>query len=151
MPKLLTFGVCRQAIINRDDGAVSMINLISSVTIQRQPDQAIPTDANTFFEWGAASVWLRLDGDEGKTFEQHNQLISPDGNITDLGKVDFSMDGKLMSNIMKAQGFPIGQVGIVTFRVELRETTEEQEWETFAEYPLEVVHQLQEEEPVVSV
>ena len=149
MPKLLTFGVCRQAIINRDDGAVSLINLVSSVTIQRQPDQVVPLDANSPFDWAAAAVWLRLDGDEGKTFEQRSELVSPNGDTIELGKSIFSMNTKLVSNTLRAQGFPIGQVGIVTLKVDLRKTGE-QGWTTFAEYPLEVIHQIQEEEPIVT-
>lgn len=155
MPKLLTFGVCRQAIINRDDGAISLINLISSVTILRPDDQIIPSDANMPFDWGGAAVWLRLDEDAGKAFEQNNQLVSPDGNITDLGVSVFRLDARLVSNVLKAQGFPIGQAGTVTLKVNLREVGKEQEWKTFAEYPIEVIHQTteeaaQEEEPIVT-
>lgn len=150
MPKLLTFGVCRQAIINSDDGAVSLINLLSSVAVLRPDDQVIPPDANMPFDWGAVAVWLRLDEDEGKTFEQQSQLISPDGNVTDLGIAVFMSDARIVSNVLKAQGFPIGQAGTLTLRVNLRETGEEQEWETVAEYPIEVVHRIQEEAAIVA-
>lgn len=149
MPKLLTFGVCRQAIINRDNGAASLINILGSVSIQAPDDQVLPPDANAQFDWGGVAVWLRLDEDEGKTFEQQNQLISPDGSITDLGVSVFRTDTRLTSNVMQAQGFPAGQAGILMLRVNLREIGKEQEWETFAEYPIEVIHQTQEEASIV--
>jgi len=145
MPKLLTFALCRQVIVNRDDGAISLINLLSSVTILRPDDQVIPPDANLTFEWGGAAVWLRLDEDAGKNFEQHNQLVSPDGSITDLGVSVFKLDTRLVSNVLKAQGFPIGQPGTVTLKVNLREVGKEQEWKNCAEYPIEVIYQTQEE------
>ena len=147
MPNLLTFGACRQAIVDRDGGSVSLINLINTLTILKQPDQNISPDANSPIEWGVVTAWLRLNGEEGKTFLQHHLLISPDGRTAEGGETNFSfdpnIDSRIMTTVIKANGFPVGQTGIVTLRVELREEGNEQ-WETIADYPIEIRHQIQE-------
>lgn len=147
MPKLLTFGACRQAIVDRDSGSVSLINLINNLIILKQPGQDPPSDANSPIEWGIVTAWLRLSGEEGKTFFQHQLLISPDGKTTEAGEAKFSfdpnLDSRIMTSVIKANGFPVGQIGIVTLRVELREEGNEQ-WQTISDYPIEIRHQIQE-------
>jgi len=152
MPNLLTFGVCRQAIIDRDNGSVSLINLVNTLTLLLDSAQDIPPDANSPIEWSVVTAWLRLDGDEGKTFLQRQLLISPDGKTVEAGAASFTfdpaIDSRIMTTVVKANSFPVGQSGIVTVKVDLREERNEQ-WETIANYPIEIKHQIQEGGPVV--
>lgn len=148
MPKLLTFGICRQAIVDNETGSVSLINLINNLTINQQTDQTIQPDVRGSFEWGVVTAWLRVDEDEGKTFDQRQTVTTPDGETTDQAETNFTFDNnsesRILTSIAKVTGFPIGQAGIVTVTVDLRESGRESEWEMVAEYPVEVFHQLQE-------
>jgi len=145
MPKLLTFAVCRQAIIERDDSSVSLIRLINNLTVNLQPSQVVAPDMTMPFEWNVVTAWMRLSGDEGKTFEQRQELITPSGETLEGGKTSLifnsSPDARILTTLAKANIFPIGEAGIVILRIGLRETGK-QDWEMIAEYPIEVIYNI---------
>ena len=125
-----------------------MIGLINNLILLRQPNDNLAPNFNSPIEWGVATIWLRFEEDKNKLFEQRLRLISPDTTVTELPiaflNFDASTNMRMLSNIAKATGFPVGQPGIVTLATDLREAGNEQAWETVAEYPIEVIHQLQE-------
>lgn len=146
MPSLLTFGVCRNAIIDRD-GSVSMISLVNNFTVQVLAEQVIALDANSPLEWAVVTAWLRHREDEGKSYEQRNLLVAPDESSTEHNvatfKFDLAADSRILTGVTKGFGFPIGKTGEVKLKVELREVGSV-DWIAIAEYPISIVHQLQE-------
>jgi len=147
MPSLLTFGVCRNAIVDSENNAVSLISLVNNLTLLVQVDQVIAPDMNSPIEWAVVTAWLRHEEDIGKAFVQRHLLITPDGNTVEHLAAQFNFDAtteaKIKTAVTKAVGFPIGQVGEVKLRVELQEVGSER-WTAFADYPIQVTHQVQE-------
>lgn len=152
MPSLLTFGVCRNAIIDRDSGSVSMFSLVNNFTVALPANQPIAPDSKSPVEWAVVTAWLRHEEDEGKSYEQRHLLIAPDESSTEHDVATFTFDlaadSRILTGVTKAFGFPVGQAGEVILRVELRKVGSA-EWVTIAEYPVQITHQIQEGDAIV--
>ena len=153
MPTLLTFAVCRNAIIDREGGAVSIISLVNNFTVPVPSNHVATPNMNSPIEWAVVTAWLRHDEDQDKSFEQRHFLIAPDGSSIEQHiatlTFDLASDSRILTGVTKGYGFPVGQAGEVKLRVELREVGSE-DWVTIAEYPINITHQVQEGDAIVS-
>ena len=76
MPKLLAFLPCEQAIISKDDETVSLITVMQGLSLG-VPDEVIGQNVLLPHRWSVFSYWLKEAGEDGVTFEQRLEYISP--------------------------------------------------------------------------
>ena len=136
MPKLIFFLPCEKAIINQDDNALSLINVMQGINVPKPPTE----DAGVALLWCAVSLWQKTPDDKDRTFEQRTTLSMPNGKeaAESLLKFSFSEKGN-HRNIVKISGFPVGQSGTYTLNLFLRELGSEQ-WTEVANYQIVVTH-----------
>jgi hypothetical protein len=135
MPRLLLFGPCQKAIIDREDSVVSMIAIIAGVAVA----SPVSPDAAVQFPWAAVAVWERSPGDEDRAFEQLLQVVQPDDSAIGASVVQFTFVKRTHQNVIRAVAFPVGQAGMHRLRLSIREAGTEN-WNVAAEYPVEVEH-----------
>jgi len=139
MPKLIFFLPCEKAIISQEDNTISLINVMQGINVPKPPIE----DAGVAVSWFAVSAWQKILGDADKTYEQRTNLRLPNGKETaeSITRFDFS---KVPShrNIVRINGFPVGQTGVYTLNLFLRELGAEQ-WTQVADYQITVKHIVQ--------
>lgn len=146
MPRLLVYGICQKAIIDREDSTVSMISILSGISVTVKAG-IIEPDAAILLPWGAVTTWLRLPDDENKAYEQKIDVLSPNGDVSGESVVPFVMNRRSHQNAVSVNGFPVGIQGEYKVRLWLRETQhQDQPWTIIADYPVEVTH-IAEESP----
>ena len=141
MPRLTFFGVCQKAIVDRQDGNVSMISLLHSITVQIAGEEELPEDAAVPALWATVATWLREPSDEGRTFQSRVELLSPSGELA-IPPIDgepFNPVTITNTTITNAMGLPASQPGRYTVRVSLREVGTA-EWHEAGAIPLEIVY-----------
>lgn len=139
MPRLLLFGICQKAIVDRSDETVSLIALIPGITVQLDSKGAIPDYIAMF--WGGAAIWLRIPEDDGKTYEQRVTIVSPSGKEVGGTSYTFSLLNRTQQNIISGNQFPSAEAGEYDIQLWLREVGEENEWQRITSYPIEIQHQ----------
>jgi hypothetical protein len=140
MPKLLHMVACENVIFDREDNTASLIILIEGININTQ--DALPEDAELPTRWCVYTMWRRRDGDEGKTFEQKVEMISPSGRIAKQHDTPFAFQQGKKNHRVKLYmfGLPIGEVGTWSINASLREKNDEAQWDAVASLPFEVSH-----------
>ena len=140
MPQLIFFGSCQKAIIDKRDGSVSMITLLHSMKIQVPIGILVPEDAAASVTWATVATWFRSEEDEDKTFQPKIEILYPSGDVfLSIEGEPFILQEVSYTTTTNSNGFPIGQQGIYTIRVLLREVSEEK-WEEKGSCPVEVSH-----------
>ncbi len=139
MPKLIFFLPCEKAIISQEDNTISLINVMQGINVPKPSVE----DAGAAISWFAVSAWQMIPGDANKTYEQRTNLQLPNGKETaeSITRFDFS---KVPShrNIVRINGFPVGQAGVCTLNLFLRELGGGQ-WAQVADYQITVNHIVQ--------
>lgn len=140
MPRLMFFGTCQKAIIDRSDGNVSMIGLLHSIVIKMPAASVLPDDALVPATWASVASWVREADDQEKTFQSKVELFSSSGEIFTTVEGDpFTIHTPSYSTTTNSNGFPVGQQGIYTIKVSLKEVGEDQ-WEEKGSCTIEVSH-----------
>jgi hypothetical protein len=136
MPRLIFFLPCEKAIISQEDNTISLINVIQGINV---PKPSIE-DAGAAVSWFAVSAWQMIPGDANKTYEHRTNLRLPNGKETgeSILRFDFSKTPH-HRNIVRINGFPVGQAGIYTLNLFIRELGAEQ-WTQVADYQITVNH-----------
>lgn len=152
MPRLIIFGICQKAIMDKLDNTISMIGLFNSVTVQIPAEENVPDNAMIQLSWSAIASWKRnLPEDDGKTFQQKVQVFLPNNELFASAIAEsqlFGMEGTFSNIIQTSQGFPIGYQGSYTVKVYLREVkpdgSEISEWEERGSAPFDIIYFIQE-------
>jgi hypothetical protein len=149
MPRLIFFGVCQKAIIDKQDGNVSMITLLHSITVQIVGEEDLPADAMIQAPWATVATWWREPADEGRTFQPRVELLFPSDEhaIPPIDGDPFIPETVTYTTVTNAIGLPVARQGSYTVRVSLREVGSS-EWHIAGTVPLEILFQRQEPEPL---
>jgi hypothetical protein len=144
MPRLIFFGVCQKAIIDRQDGNVSLITLLNSITVQVLGDTQIPHDAMLTAQWSTAATWHREPDDDGKTFQSRIELVFPSGEMATPPIFGEPFESVAITNttVTSANLLPIGEAGEYTVRISLREVGTN-DWQDAGNIPLDIEYQRQ--------
>jgi hypothetical protein len=146
MPKLLIFAPCQKAIVDRTDSLMSLIGVFHGFVLNdiikgdAPTDEPLPADAKIPMQWAIGTEWLRLLDEEDKTFEQHIEIVSPDGTRMEVNIQPFKMTHRTHQVVVLAGTFPIGVPGKQNLVLSLRESGTNDEWQKIAEYPIEITH-----------
>jgi len=142
MPRLLLFGLCQKAIIDRQEGAVSMIALIGKLRIQTDSEAAEFPNSTVPIPWSAVASWVQEQDDGEKLFQTKIELYLPSGELkfTADGQPFVMNDWSIQSLIM-GFGLPYSEQGVYTVKLFLREDGVE-DWNEVSSYPfhLQIIH-----------
>jgi hypothetical protein len=121
MPRLILFAVCEKVILD-GAGNASIINVVHGMEVavsQQGPIVGpIPRNAVAPNPWSTYAVWKPTPGDTGKEFLQKIDVLWLDGTIFNTIATPFKFDGnRNHQNTANVLGFPVGQVGDVTFNM----------------------------------
>jgi hypothetical protein len=142
VPRLLAFLPCERAIINRDDDSVSLITVMQSLSAFI-PD-ALRGEKNGLLplRWAMFSYWLKESEDEGVSFDQRIEVVSPDGDALVGQDSQFVIVKNTHSQIATIFGLPVKvlQDGAIAYRLRLSWRRSDTSTFTVAfEYPLTVL------------
>jgi len=122
-----------------------MIGIVYGLTATHEADKPIPQDAALTIQYAVVSVWLRLDGEDDKMFEQRLEIVKPDGTrLKEHVDTTFKMTHRTHQCVLYAQGFP-GEEGEHKLILSIRETGIG-DWREVSEYPILVTHSRKEAE-----
>ncbi len=126
----------------------SVINIMDSVTVESEDQLQLQEDTAFAINWQIFAIWRKTDvSDSKKKFEQRIELLRPDGhsefNATQPLNIDTTHSN--FRAILKIGAMPIGQKGILTLKMLLREVGEVNEWQEMGEYFINVIHKKKEE------
>lgn len=140
MPKLLAFVPCERVIISSDDNSASLITLFAGFKLAGEGlKQGTDESPRTLpIRWAAFALWYRLPEDEGQTYEQKVELVSPSGKVLISQSQEFLMVKTTHRNTGNVFGFPIVGTGEYTLRLFLRKITGGSEFRLLAEHPLAI-------------
>ena len=140
MPRLLVFAPCLKAILDANDGTMSIVSILAGLTMAR-PEGV--TNSNALIvsplSWSVGVLWERMAEDEGQRFEQRVTVIDAHGQTVTSIPTVMTMDTPAVSSIANIHGFPVGVEGTCIVNLELRNITQEMEehpWEHIASYPI---------------
>src|SRR5947209_18596346 len=121
MPRLIMFGVCQKAIVDRDQGGVSMISLMSVFQLRTvaglpsAPDLVIP------LAWATVASWFREDDDAEHEFQPRIDVVWPNGEVAvEIPGSPFRMGHPAVQSVTNQIGLPVGQQGLYSMRIYLR-------------------------------
>ena len=138
MPRLLAFLPCERAIISRDDGSVTLVQVFHGYTVGI-PEQALGQRALLPIRWSVLTYWLREAGDENAQFEQLVELVSGDGETLLTQESQFTIAKQTHSQVGQVLGFPVpsARQGDIPYslRVSLRRIGQP-DYQLVAEYPI---------------
>ena len=139
MPSLLLFAICQKAIIDKQDGLVSMIGIINGISMQVTPGESILPDSVVPLPWATVASWLRSPEDEEKTFQIKIEILSSGGEIKlSVEGEPFKMYQRTVQTTVSGFGFPVEQQGIYPIKLLLREVGVDS-WEEISSFPFEVI------------
>jgi len=150
MPSLLLFAPCERVAFDQKDNSASLINVFQGfhvLLIEHSPDNlptslpgaAVLVAGNALpIRWVVFSLWRRVDADEGKTFEQICELVSPSGQESFKAKLPFKMTKDFQRNVMNVSKFPIGENGEYSIKLYLSEGGGEPQ--LMGSYPVSITH-----------
>jgi len=137
VPKLLSFVPCERVIVSRDDNSLHLVGVMQG--FKAQSTQPFPTDeapAQVPLRWAVLTLWYKTAGDEGSTYEQKIELVSPSGKVLLSQATEFVMTRRSHRNTTNVFGFPIAGIGDHTLRLSLRASSSGESFQRIAEYPL---------------
>jgi len=137
MPKILIFAPCDKVIVSEQDNTTSLISLIEAFTIGISEDAEVPEDASIPLKWHILALWERLEGEEGKNFEQRTQFILPNGRegLGGTMTLDFKPESKRFRAVSIILGFPVSPSGACVLKLSVREVGQE-DWQDVADYSI---------------
>ncbi len=140
MPTLLVFAPCEKVIVSQEDNTPSLISFLNTlqVSIPATQEVNIPSDVSFPMRWSIFALWRRVNGDEGKLFQQRTVLITPSGQETVKTDIEFRMAADVQHNTISIFGFPVTSVGQCSLKLLLREAGQEGQWSEIAEYPIRI-------------
>lgn len=147
MIKLLLFAPCENIIV-ADDGKSSLISVLETITLSGMLTGDLPEEAGFPFRWWVTALWNRTeDVPEPVTHLVKVELFAPNGIVTvaAMTEVVVSNEHANFRNNYNFPIFPIKQAGIYTLRLSLQ-VKESPEWDVKGEYPIRLVHELQEDQ-----
>lgn len=140
MPRLLLFGVCQKAIMDSQSNLVSMIEIVSRLQLIIPAGNPLAPDTIAPVQWGTVASLLNEDGDEGKIFQTQIEVFSPSGEKKlEIPGEPFPLIDRAVQTITNAFGFPIGEAGVYSIKLFLREVSKD-DWKEIANYPLVIAH-----------
>ena len=118
MPRLLAFLACEKVVIEKQFETPSLISVMQKVMFQPSEGVEIPVNAIAPYKWAVFTMWVREQGDDGKTFRQKCELIMPDGTVGPVSiDLPFIVKDEINFNIANVLGFPVGQLGMITIKM----------------------------------
>lgn len=143
--------ICEKVIVEQvtpglsdPSGPTSLISLFSKIYVKATPTAggealAIPPDAVIPKTWAIYTEWETEPGDENRKYHLAFQLLYPDGKpFGQAVKVAVNIAAHRRGQVtINANGFPIGQQGFYTARLQLEE--DERPVGTPVELKLEVI------------
>lgn len=138
MPRLLAFLPCERVIVSSDDNSASVMTILQGFKFS---GVKIPTDDEPVslpLRWSIFTLWRRTSADEGVTYEQRAELISPSGKVLVAQTAEFVMVKANHRHTGRIFGFPVTGVGEYSLRLSLRALKEGEEYSVMAEYPLTI-------------
>jgi hypothetical protein len=131
MPSLLLFAPCERVALDQKDNSPSLINVFQGFNVtllEHSPEAPIPGDAVLVtgkalpFRWVVFALWRKVASDEGKSFEQICELISPSGRESFTAKLAFKMEHSFHRICVNVARFPIDENGEYSLKLYLRES-----------------------------
>jgi hypothetical protein len=138
MPKLVFFVACENVLIAEDSKNASLISIFDALTVPVPPPEL--KDAQALIQWSLVSYWIKKPEDEGKKFEQHTKLVSPNGSITAESNIEFVLTTRSHRNNVRVNGFPVIPPGEYKAILSIRELGQS-EWLDIADYSIFVTNQ----------
>lgn len=132
------FVPCEKVIVARDDNSINLIGLMQGFKggSEQTPTNEEPTSVP--LRWSTLALWVKTHEDEGKTYEQQVELLSPTGKVLLSQTLEFVMTKKFHRNTGRIFGFPVAGFGDHVLRLSLRTVGDNEEFTTIAEFPLPI-------------
>jgi hypothetical protein len=142
MPRLLVFLPAEKVLIDSGDNSLTIVGVLSSIEVGIQKDTSLPENAGVPMQWATITIWRIEDpSEDGVTFQQRVELVSPSGKRTLESTMDFVLpEGVSHRNRSIMQGFPIGEPGQYTLRLSVRKLNVDEDWRYVADYPIKLSH-----------
>ena len=137
MPKLVYFVACEKMLIAEDSKSTSLISIFDSITVPVPPSGL--TDAQAMIQWSLVSYWMKVPEDDGKKYEQHTKMVSPNGTISAETNIEFALTTRSHRNNVRVNGFPVIPAGEYKAILSIREVGQS-EWIDIADYSIFVNH-----------
>lgn len=147
MLKLQVFLPCQQSIIDKEEMA-SVINILDSVTLESDGSEDIKPDAAIPMQWEVFTIWRKTsDDDNKKVFEQRVELLRPDGHSVFNAPQPIKIDASHYNYraLTKVGAMPVGQAGIMSLKIFIREVGDSNSWQQAGEYFIHMVHKIKKE------
>ncbi|MGB2671483.1 MAG: hypothetical protein WA621_16500 [Candidatus Acidiferrum sp.] len=114
---------CEKVIIAKEGDVPSLIGLMSKIVLTVPAELEIPRDAVAPKEWFVFSIWDGEPGDEQREYMLCTQVVYPDQTqFARILKLRIPVETRKRSQMLvQLQGFPIGQVGLLTVRTWVEE------------------------------
>src|SRR5205085_5785340 len=95
----------------------------------------LPEEAAIPVKWYTFSLWEKLDGEEGKNFEQRVTMVLPDGKqVMDMAStLDFKPHLRRFRMVTMVVNFPLSPAGTCLLKLSVREVGQEN-WQEVAGY-----------------
>jgi hypothetical protein len=114
------------------------MEILQDLNVSLRPDQ-VPAGAAAPMRWETFSYWLREQGDEGRRFIEHIDILSPDQKPLVSESQAFTMDNVGQRNVATFVAFPLVGPGTYNVVLSIREESEERGREV-ASYPLNIFY-----------
>jgi len=135
MPKILVFAPCEKVIVSEQDNTSSLMSLIEGFTLDVPEGVELPEGTAIPIKWHIFSLWEKVEGDEGRNFEQRVTLVLPTGKqVLDMpSTLDFKPHLKRFRMTIMVVNFPLSPAGTCLLNLSVREVGQEN-WQEVAEY-----------------
>jgi hypothetical protein len=137
LPRLLAFLPCEKIIVAKEDNSPNLIGVFGGFKFNVEGETAPSADAPVSLplRWSTFTFWLKEDNDEGRTYEQRIDLLSPSGSLLLSQTAEFVMTARRHRNSSTSFGFPITGPGRYVLRLTLRDTSADA-GDVVTEYPI---------------
>jgi hypothetical protein len=140
MPRLVLFAPCTKVIVSADDQTVSLVSLLDGVSIPAPDPSRDEGSATTPLAWEYVALWAREHGDDGQSFEQRLDVLTPDRRSAADVRHRFEIAARTVRVRASVVGFPVGIAGECLLRLSYRNAADPDVWQRVAEYPVLVMH-----------
>lgn len=138
MPKLVFFIACEKVLVSEEEKNPSLISIFEGITVPIPPEGS--SQAQAAINWCLVSYWTKLPEDEGKKYEQHTKVVSPDGIVGAETNIEFAMISRNHRNKVTILGFPVIPEGEYKAILSIREVGN-RDWVDIADYSIFVTYQ----------
>lgn len=119
MAKLLWIIACQRAIVDRENGTITLVDVVENVNIPAPPPEIAAKKPLVPFRFAVVTQWERSDFDKSETLEGRVRLLTPSGKRYGESIFSLMIQQRRAQIITAAHGFRYTGPGAYSVRVEL--------------------------------